>query len=73
MDTTCTSDRVRQCSKCSGDVESFCISCQCDPCPLCKENHLKDIKTLDRNDMTYRGKINNIPPPECETSQQCLY
>lgn len=71
--TSC-SYRVHQCSWCSGDVV-FLYIVSLWSVPQCKENHLKDIITIDHNDMTYiyRDKTNNIPTPECETSQQCLY
>lgn len=49
---------IHQCSLCAGDKSFFCESCRIDLCPLCKENHVQDLKTKDHNVMTYREKIN---------------
>lgn len=47
---------IHQCSLCRGDKSYFCESCRIDLCPLCKENHVQDLKTKDHNVMTYRDK-----------------
>ncbi|XP_065937221.1 uncharacterized protein [Magallana gigas] len=56
--------RVNQCSECSGDTAYYCVSCPCDLCPHCKENHVKDLKTIDHDVVSYRDKSNNIPTQE---------
>nr|XP_034320705.1 uncharacterized protein LOC117687747 [Crassostrea gigas] len=55
---------VNQCSKCPGDTEYHCVSCPCDLCPQCKENHVKDLQTIDHNVVSHRDKINYIPTQE---------
>lgn len=50
---------IHQCSLCPGDKSFFCESCRIDLCPLCKENHVQDLKTKDHNVMTYRDKKNS--------------
>nr|XP_034333806.1 uncharacterized protein LOC105343600 [Crassostrea gigas] len=52
--------RIRRCSKCLGDTKYVCISCPCDLCLQCKENHVRDLKTIDHNVALYRGEFNNI-------------
>ncbi|XP_052693135.1 uncharacterized protein LOC128171383 isoform X2 [Crassostrea angulata] len=64
MDTASSSYRVHQCSKCPGDTGYFCVSCPCDLCPQCKENHVKDLKTIDHDVVSHRDKINYIPTQE---------
>uniref|UniRef100_K1PP94 Tripartite motif-containing protein 2 n=1 Tax=Magallana gigas TaxID=29159 RepID=K1PP94_MAGGI len=64
MHPTSTTYRVHQCSKCPGDTEYYCISCLCDLCQKCKENHVKDLKTIDNDVVTHRDKINYIPTQE---------
>nr|XP_034319649.1 uncharacterized protein LOC105342260 isoform X7 [Crassostrea gigas]XP_034319652.1 uncharacterized protein LOC105342260 isoform X7 [Crassostrea gigas] len=56
--------KVHQCSKCPGDTAYHCVSCPCDLCPQCKENHVKDLQTIDHDVVTHRDKINNIPTQE---------
>lgn len=60
MDTVITPYRVRQCSKCSGDTVYYCVSCSCDLCPECKENHVIDLKTTDHTIETWCTKTNYI-------------
>lgn len=67
MDTASTSYKIHQCSKCRGYTEYYCESCSCNMCPQCKENHVKDLKTIEHNVMTYRDKVNHIP-----TQERCL-
>ncbi|XP_065937236.1 uncharacterized protein [Magallana gigas] len=55
---------VNQCSKCPGDTAYYCVSCPCDLCPQCKENHVKDLQTIDHNVVSHRDKINYIPTQE---------
>ncbi|XP_065932397.1 uncharacterized protein [Magallana gigas] len=56
--------RVNQCSKCPGDTAYHCVSCPCDMCPQCKENHVKDLQTIDHDVVSHRDKINYIPTQE---------
>lgn len=53
--------RVQKYSKCSEDCEYVCVSCQCDLCPHCKENHVHDLKTMDHNVVIYQEKFNHNP------------
>nr|XP_034320718.1 uncharacterized protein LOC105326507 isoform X1 [Crassostrea gigas]XP_034320719.1 uncharacterized protein LOC105326507 isoform X1 [Crassostrea gigas]XP_034320720.1 uncharacterized protein LOC105326507 isoform X1 [Crassostrea gigas] len=55
---------VNQCSKCPGDTAYYCVSCPCDLCPQCKENHVKDLQTIDHDVVSHREKINYIPTQE---------
>ncbi|XP_065937560.1 E3 ubiquitin-protein ligase TRIM71 isoform X3 [Magallana gigas] len=64
MDTASSRYRVHLCSKCPGDTAYYCVSCPCDLCPQCKENHVKDLKTIDHNVVSHRDKINYIPTQE---------
>ncbi|XP_065939203.1 uncharacterized protein [Magallana gigas] len=64
MDPASTTYKVHQCSKCPGDTEYFCESCPCDLCQKCKENHVKNLKTIHHNVATYRDKFNYIPKQE---------
>ncbi|XP_052692465.1 LOW QUALITY PROTEIN: E3 ubiquitin-protein ligase TRIM36-like [Crassostrea angulata] len=62
--TASSSYQVHLCSKCPGDTEYYCVSCPCDLCPQCKENHVKDLKTIDHDVGSYRDQINYIPTQE---------
>ncbi|XP_065929645.1 uncharacterized protein [Magallana gigas] len=64
METASTPCKVHQCSKCPGDTEYYCVSCPCDLCPQCKENHVKDLQTIDHDVVSHRDKINYIPRQE---------
>eukprot|EP00105_Crassostrea_gigas_P007492 XP_011421759.1 PREDICTED: uncharacterized protein LOC105324394 [Crassostrea gigas] len=64
METASTPCKVQQCSKCPGDTEYYCVSCPCDLCPQCEENHVKDLQTIDHDVVSYRDKINYIPTQE---------
>nr|XP_034309423.1 uncharacterized protein LOC105317721 [Crassostrea gigas] len=64
METASTPCNVHQCSKCPGDTEYYCVSCPCDLCPQCKENHVKDLQTIDHDVVSHRDKINYIPTQE---------
>ncbi|XP_052683129.1 uncharacterized protein LOC128163539 [Crassostrea angulata] len=64
METASSPCKVHQCSKCSGDTEYYCVSCPCDLCPQCKENHVKDLQTIDHDVVSHRDKINYIPTQE---------
>lgn len=56
MDSASTACRVHQCSECSGDTEHYCVSCTCDLCLHCKENHVKDLTTNDHEIIIYQDK-----------------
>lgn len=58
--------RVRQCSKCSGDLEFVCITCQSDLCQRCKENHLIVLSNKDHDVTSYRERSNNDLQERCE-------
>nr|XP_034319656.1 uncharacterized protein LOC117680509 isoform X2 [Crassostrea gigas] len=62
--TASFSFRLSQCSKCPGDTAYHCVSCPCDLCPQCKENHVKDLQTIDHDVVSHRDKINYIPTQE---------
>ncbi|XP_052692435.1 uncharacterized protein LOC128170712 [Crassostrea angulata] len=64
MDTASSPYRVHLCFKCSGGTEYYCVSCPCDLCPQCKENHVKDLQTIDHDVVSHRDKINYIPTQE---------
>ncbi|XP_065931744.1 uncharacterized protein [Magallana gigas] len=55
---------THKCSKCPGDTAYHCVSCPCDLCPQCKENHVKDLQTIDHDVVSHRDKINYIPTQE---------
>lgn len=55
MDST-SQCRILQCSKCPGDGEFFCKRCPCDLCSKCKEDHFKDLKSIDHKIVTYHDK-----------------
>ncbi|XP_065932173.1 uncharacterized protein [Magallana gigas] len=62
--TASSSYKVHQCSKCPGDTAYYCVSCPCDLCPQCKENHVKDLQTIDHDVVSHIDKINYIPTQE---------
>nr|XP_034309969.1 uncharacterized protein LOC117680564 [Crassostrea gigas] len=64
METTSTLCKVHHCSKCPGDTEYYCVSCPCDLCPQCKENHLKDLQTIDHDVASHRNILNDIQKEE---------
>ncbi|XP_052680950.1 uncharacterized protein LOC128161660 [Crassostrea angulata] len=64
MDPASTTYKVHQCSKCPGDTEYYCVSCPCDLCQKCKENHVKNLQTIDHNVVSHHEKFNNIPTQE---------
>ncbi|XP_065943795.1 uncharacterized protein [Magallana gigas] len=64
MDTASSTYSTHKCSKCPGDTAYHCVSCPCDLCPQCKENHVKDLKTIDHDVVSHRDKINYIPTQE---------
>ncbi|XP_052693220.1 uncharacterized protein LOC128171493 [Crassostrea angulata] len=72
MGTTSTPCRVHQCSMCQGDTEYFCVSCPCDLCPQCKENHVKDLNTIDHDVVTYSEKLNSNKKEECCVRHPCM-
>eukprot|EP00105_Crassostrea_gigas_P034189 XP_019918337.1 PREDICTED: uncharacterized protein LOC105317290 [Crassostrea gigas] len=64
MNTASSTYRIHKCSKCPGDTGYHCVSCPCDLCPQCKENHVKDLNTIDHDVVSHRDKINYIPTEE---------
>uniref|UniRef100_K1RFG2 B box-type domain-containing protein n=1 Tax=Magallana gigas TaxID=29159 RepID=K1RFG2_MAGGI len=64
METASSTYRVHQCSKCPGDNQYYCDSCQCDLCQKCKENHVNNLKTIDHDVVVHRDKIDYIPTQE---------
>ncbi|XP_065939274.1 uncharacterized protein [Magallana gigas] len=64
MDPASTTYKVHQCSKCPGDTEYYCELCPCDLCQKCKENHVKNLQTIDHNVVSHHEKFNNIPAQE---------
>ncbi|XP_065939273.1 uncharacterized protein [Magallana gigas] len=64
MDPASTTYKVHQCSKCRGDTEYYCESCPCDLCQKCKENHVKNLQTIDHYVVSHHEKFNNIPTQE---------
>eukprot|EP00105_Crassostrea_gigas_P039223 XP_019923371.1 PREDICTED: uncharacterized protein LOC105329701 [Crassostrea gigas] len=64
METASFPYKIHQCSKCPGDTAYYCESCPCDLCPQCKENHVKDLKTIDHDVVSQHNKINYIPTQE---------
>uniref|UniRef100_K1QSC7 Tripartite motif-containing protein 2 n=1 Tax=Magallana gigas TaxID=29159 RepID=K1QSC7_MAGGI len=64
METARIPCKVHQCTKCLGDTAYYCVSCPCDLCPQCKENHVKDLQTIDHDVVSHRDKINYIPTQE---------
>lgn len=61
MDTLITKYKIRQCSKCPGDLEYFCVTCFCN---LCSECAGFNLMVNSRNDLhnliLYREKFNYI-------------
>ncbi|XP_065929402.1 uncharacterized protein [Magallana gigas] len=64
METASTPCKVHLCSKCPGDTAYYCVLCPCDLCPQCKDNHVKDLQTIDHHVVSHRDKINYIPTQE---------
>nr|XP_034305496.1 uncharacterized protein LOC105339367 [Crassostrea gigas] len=64
MDPASTTYRVHQCSKCPGDTKYYCESCPCDLCQKCKDNHVKNLQTIDHYVVSHHEKFNNIPTQE---------
>ncbi|XP_065939292.1 uncharacterized protein [Magallana gigas] len=64
MDPASTTCKVHQCSKYPGDTEYYCESCPCDLCQKCKENHVKNLQTIDHYVVSHHEKFNNIPTQE---------
>ncbi|XP_065939277.1 uncharacterized protein [Magallana gigas] len=64
MDQASTTYKVHQCSKCRGDTKYYCESCPCDLCQKCKENHVKNLQTIDHYVVSHHEKFNNIPTQE---------
>ncbi|XP_065930607.1 uncharacterized protein [Magallana gigas] len=64
MDIASSLYKVQQCRSCLGDTEYHCVSCLCDLCLQCKENHVKDLKTIDHDVVSHGDKINYIPTQE---------
>nr|XP_034319813.1 uncharacterized protein LOC109619606 isoform X1 [Crassostrea gigas]XP_034319814.1 uncharacterized protein LOC109619606 isoform X1 [Crassostrea gigas]XP_034319815.1 uncharacterized protein LOC109619606 isoform X1 [Crassostrea gigas]XP_034319816.1 uncharacterized protein LOC109619606 isoform X1 [Crassostrea gigas]XP_034319817.1 uncharacterized protein LOC109619606 isoform X1 [Crassostrea gigas]XP_034319818.1 uncharacterized protein LOC109619606 isoform X1 [Crassostrea gigas]XP_034319819.1 un len=64
MATASSTYSTHKCSKCPGDTAYHCVSCPCDLCPQCKENHVKDLQTIDHDVVSHRDKINYIPTQE---------
>lgn len=64
MDKVCIPYRVRQCSKCPGNTEYHCVSCQSDLCDQCKENHEKYLQTKKHKIVFYSEKFKCIPKQE---------
>lgn len=60
MNTSTTQFRVRMCSKCTGDTEYSCVTCSCDLCVQCKENHVQDLRTIDHIVSLYQEHLNSI-------------
>lgn len=58
--------RVRQCSKCSGDLEFVCIICEFHLCQRCKENHLTDLSTKNHVFKLYCEKNNYHLQERCK-------
>lgn len=38
----------------------ICESCSCDLCPLCKDNHVQNLKSIDHSGILYRRKLKFI-------------
>lgn len=66
MDLTSKEYRVRQCSKCPGDFNFHCTSCQSELCANCKQNHNLDFNTVDHNAVIHREHFNFI-----QTQDKC--
>ncbi|XP_065929821.1 uncharacterized protein [Magallana gigas] len=70
MEAAIVPSQVHQCSKCPGDTEYYCVSCTSDLCPQCKENHVKDLNTIDHDVVSHRYKFNYIPTQEISVRHQ---
>lgn len=57
MENASSPYRVHQCFKCPGDTEFYCVSCLCDLCPQCKENHVTNLQTIDHIVVAQSEKI----------------
>lgn len=64
MDAKNTKYRIRQCSKCPGDLEYFCVTCSSDLCLECKENHMMNLDKDMCNVIIYREKSNYLQKHE---------
>ncbi|XP_065943770.1 uncharacterized protein [Magallana gigas] len=74
MDTASSPYSTHKCSKCPGDTAYHCVSCPCHLCPQCKENHVKDLQTIDHDVVSHRDKVNYIPTQEiCERHPSHVY
>ncbi|XP_056003415.1 uncharacterized protein LOC125661070 [Ostrea edulis] len=56
--------KVRQCSQCQGNTDSYCNTCKRDLCLQCKEKHVIDLDTIYHHVVIYREKFNYIPRQE---------
>lgn len=75
METASSSQyKIYQCFKCLGDTKYFCESCPCDMCPQCKDNHVRNLLTIDHNVVSYHRKLNCVPKQEiCERHPSHFY
>lgn len=75
MNTAVVEYRIRQCSKCSGDLKYFCVTCSSDLCLQCGENHIMKNSTKDiHNVILYREKSNYLQKHEiCLRHQNNVY
>lgn len=65
MDATNTKYRIRQCSKCPGDLKYFCVTCSSDLCLQCGKNHVMKNSNKDLyNVILYREKFNYLQTHE---------
>lgn len=65
MDATNIKYRIRQCSKCPGDLKYFCETCSSDLCLQCGENHMRKNSNEDTcNVILYREKSNYLQKHE---------
>jgi hypothetical protein len=48
--------KVRQCSRCQLNTESYCNTCKCDLYVQCKEKHVIDLHTKHHDVVIYRDK-----------------
>lgn len=77
MDATNTKYRIRQCSKCPGDLEYFCVTCTSDLCLECNRNHMTMNLKFNKdmcNVIIYREKSNYLKKHEiCERHPNNVY
>lgn len=74
MEITNKTYRVYQCSKCLEDTEYFCLSCPCDLCPRCCEDHVHDHKIIEQNIMICREKISTtLKQDMCKEHKKQFY